>query len=160
MNKTKSLLKKLVTLVLGVLGIGTITSCYGMPPNGGENEFTGTVYASWIDEESGEPLREPLKHVMVSLRTLDRDMNCLLDIDFTDEEGHYFIFTFSENENAELIFEPDNIDKNIQKYGGYLETKRIPVKLEYREYEFNSETINVDLECINESSENNSSSGN
>ena len=162
MSKTKSLIRKIITLVLGVLGIGTITSCYGMPPNEDENSFSGTVFAHWFDEETGESLRDPLENVRVSLRSIDRGL--LLDIDRTDEEGRYSVYAYSQGENAELVFEPYNSEedktRDIQELGRYLETKHIPVKLEYNNYDFHSETINVDLEYVQVNSENNSSSGN
>lgn len=152
-NKKVPLIKKIVTIVLGVLGIGTITSCYGMDP-GPEwrgSEFYGTVYEESYDANGTLTWKER-KGVKVSL--VDNQNDLLYDLDYTTDSGSYVVYSCIEGKNAELIFEPYNLDKNrnwdIEQNGYYFETKHVPVELKIASggYGKISENVTVRLKRV------------
>lgn len=50
MKKLTLTWKKIVAIILGALGIGTLTSCYGMPITSGDDEIYESTYEEVKEE--------------------------------------------------------------------------------------------------------------
>ena len=121
--------KKFITLVLGILGIGTLTSCYGCPDYF-EQYCSGTVRGSFKDSGT----TEPVKDIKVELLS----EGALLDTTCTDEDGFFGVGADSScTGEAELIFRDIDGKQNgswklqkrkIQLNGNYI--RKIEVTLE------------------------------
>ena len=90
-------LKKIVWAILTTLGIGTLVSCYGMPPNGFYTCVQGTVTDSDTNAIQGI-------HVTV------KNDGCR-SVAETDEEGYYCVELFAnKNKNLAYTIEFKDID--------------------------------------------------
>lgn len=97
--------KKIVSLILGFLGIGTLVSCYGMPitenPLGGKNYLLqGRVYGD-IDDD-GEMEEIPNIQVSSNYGTTK-----------TNESGNFKILGYTEPENFIYDKDPHAEDDDI-----------------------------------------------
>ena len=54
--------KKTVTIILGTLGIGTLTSCYGMPIGPDDYDYEDEPGTEQDSEDSGEQTEEAVKY--------------------------------------------------------------------------------------------------
>lgn len=84
MKKLKWTWQKIVTLIGGFLGIGTLVSCYGVPMN--VEVYNGTVTGDIDGTE------QPIKDIMV-----DTWYDCV----YTDENGYFSVLSPA---NTELTF--------------------------------------------------------
>ena len=82
-KKIKWNLKKTGVTLLGILGIGTLTSCYGMPPN---------QKASFIEGKIKSGSEKTIPGIEVSL--FDKD-GLFLSKTISDKDGNYAICIFS-----------------------------------------------------------------
>lgn len=96
--------KKVVGVILGALGIGTLTSCYGMPildpfynPDGVNVVFKGTVEGD-IDED-GET--EPVSGIEISSNYATT---------FTDSRGRFEILAYFPEKETSAVLYFDDID--------------------------------------------------
>lgn len=99
--------KKILSLILGFLGIGTLTSCYGMipmDPNEIPIDFAGIVIGDIEDDDINDPV--PIPGIKVSLFSYETN---------TDSDG-YFSFSLPPSDkypiDYEIIFEDVDDEKN------------------------------------------------
>ncbi|HPX25548.1 MAG TPA: hypothetical protein PLG87_01975 [Treponemataceae bacterium] len=87
MKKLKALYKKIIQSVLALIGIGTLTACYGSPPPAGFIE--GSVH--FTDDDGTE---QPIKDIQVQLQT----DGAVYDA-YTGTDGSFLLqsFTYAEN---------------------------------------------------------------
>lgn len=92
--------KKAFATVLTFLGIGTLTSCYGMAPNyaGVEGNLSG-----------GKSEKTTVKGI--SVRALDSN-GMELDQTYTQENGKYYLQTAALGSEVSVVFEDVDGEKN------------------------------------------------
>ena len=93
---------KIVAGILSVLGIGTLTSCYGMmPPREGLRYIEGNVLGMVDGNETA-----PLSNILVT--DLKSGESCL-----TDSNGHYQIMSWDKNiKNINILLEDIDSTEN------------------------------------------------
>lgn len=141
MEKIHWTFKKILSLILGALGIGTLTSCYGMPiyasyygmpPNltGYNFELTGNVKGDLNDDGIKE---ENIQNIKVTIKQKDNtnnnsnsDYNDLLKYieKHTLDDGSYYLFWNTETPDLEYEITFTDIDG---EENGSFENKTIPV---------------------------------
>ena len=111
MISMKKLWKKLTCSFFAALGMGTLVSCYGMPPNG----FYTCVYGTVTDSS-----QNAVRGIKVTVKNNDTR-----SVDTTDEQGKYFIEFFAkQTEPLDYIIEFQDIDGD--ENGNFkLKTERI-----------------------------------
>lgn len=112
--------KKIVGIIAGFLGIGTLVSCYGMPFDYDSMYVGGTVKSA--DDET------PIQGITVSAYS-DYDYDKTFTV--TDENGYYevlvqYTYSGSENPGCELYFEDEDGEEN----GGYFFSKGLHLEKE------------------------------
>lgn len=112
MKKIKWNLKKTGVTLLGILGIGTLTSCYGMPPNPSSSFIEGKI-------KSGSEASIP--GIEVSL--FDKD-GLLVSETISDKDGNYAICIFSDGKYILKFKDIDGIEN------GKYKTLEMPVNVE------------------------------
>ena len=87
MKKLKALYKKIIQSVLALIGIGTLTACYGSPPPAGFIE--GSVH---FKDDDGTV--QPVKNIEVRLAADGSEYNTI-----TNTDGSFLLqsFTYAEN---------------------------------------------------------------
>ncbi len=103
MKKIKWNLKKTGVTLLGILGIGTLTSCYGMPPNPSSSFIEGKI-------KSGSEASIP--GIEVSL--FDKD-GLLVSETISDKDGNYAICIFSDGKYILKFKDIDGIENGKYK---------------------------------------------
>lgn len=115
--------KKLVAVVMGFLGIGTLVSCYGMPIDYNNFEVSGTVYGD-ID---GDGINEPIPGIGVSI---DNKPSAYNYDSITGADGKFIqnsVFpTFDDVSNLEYTLYFTDID---DEENGSFEDKSVTFKL-------------------------------
>lgn len=89
--------QKIITAILGVLGIGTLTSCYGMPLNGEFIEFTGKVFYDHDNDSSTDPV--PVSGIKVTGETTLPRTEPTMDYSLTGENGEFWFSFFKSYED-------------------------------------------------------------
>jgi len=89
---------KIATSVLAVLGIGTLTSCYGMAPN--YAGIQGNVTTTKDSDGNGE--NDPVQGI--SVRVIDSDGR-EIDKSTTNESGNYYLSTSAQDSEVTVVFE-------------------------------------------------------
>lgn len=112
MKKIKWNLKKTGVTLLGILGIGTLTSCYGMPPNPSSSFIEGKI-------KSGSEASIP--GIEVSL--FDKE-GLLVSETISDKDGNYAICIFSDGKYILKFKDIDGIEN------GKYKTLEMPVNVE------------------------------
>ena len=120
--------KRIVTSVFTVLGIGTLTSCYGMAPNYARVE--GTVTSS----EDNAPVQG------ISVRAVDSN-GVELDQTTTLEGGMYYLNTRALGSKVKVVFEDLDGDEN-----GSFKNQSKEIGLVDLDTELNVELENADEE--------------
>lgn len=92
--------KKILTSALTVLGIGTLTSCYGMPANGLGCSVFGNV--------SSENASDGISGIKVTLKDGDK----IIASDVTNASGNYDIMCSEEYSGRNFTLEFSDIDGN------------------------------------------------
>ncbi len=119
--------KKIATSVLTVLGIGTLTSCYGMVPNRAFLFVNGKISSR---ENSGASIRG----IKVELRDGDK----IIDTDFSDEDGEYCLGFEDDYLGIPLSISFSDVDGNEN---GRFKNQTREIKLEQFET-----TVDAELE--------------
>lgn len=106
--------KKILTLICGFLGIGTLVSCYGMPF---DPEFypldelidnvSGTIFGD-IDKDSN---LDRVPGIKITATTINNDEEC---ISYSDKDGNFKIQFAGEYKNGQvnLLFEDVDGEEN------------------------------------------------
>lgn len=89
--------QKIITAILGVLGIGTLTSCYGMPLNGEFIDFTGKVFYDHDNDPSTDPV--PVSGIKVTGETTLPRTEPTMDYSLTGENGEFWFSFFKSYED-------------------------------------------------------------
>lgn len=87
MKKVKALYKKITQSVLALIGIGTLTACYGSPPPA--DFIEGSVH--FIHDDGTE---QPIKDILVQFLT-----DGIKYDSYTEADGSFFLqaYTYAEN---------------------------------------------------------------
>ena len=87
MTKINMIWRKIITSVLTILGIGTLTACYGAVP--GWYSFSGRVTTG--EDSDGDGKNDGIKGIKVEL---SKDGN-VLSSETTDDDGSFLLYTNS-----------------------------------------------------------------
>ena len=114
MKKLTVTWQKIVTIILGFLGIGTLTSCYGMPEPSSHFVYTTVNGEVWGDVDSNpETPDEPVKGISVCLNDKEKTT--------TDDNG-YFEFSFEYETYGHVVqevYELSLVDKDGTENGNF-----------------------------------------
>lgn len=105
--------KKIVGIIAGLLGIGTLVSCYGMPM--ADVYVSGTVTSA----ETGEPIPNIEVYSMHGGST------------YTDANGHYEFIAEMYRASGRIYF----ADVDYKDNGGFYATTQLPISEDSKEYD-------------------------
>lgn len=127
--------KKIVNIILGLLGIGTLTSCYGVVAPIFPKDIQGQVTGDIDGDGKEEPVPEieicctgDFEHLYI-YKAVDEDSEHRKS--YTDKEG-FFYESFVFDSDTELSFAVTLTDIDGKQNGSF-KTKTIPVKMSFEE---------------------------
>lgn len=111
--------KKIVSIVLGFLGIGTLTSCYGMPYIDNPDEMYGCPHNKYFvsgtvtGDTDGDGKYEPLQKIEISVKKIDipEDGSYGGYTPYSDENGNFVVTVITDNG-----YEDENYNPNANRF--------------------------------------------
>ena len=129
MKKLTLTWKKIISTILGFLGIGTLVSCYGMPLGYDSKYISGSVYGD-IDGDPETP-DQPIPDIEV--RVNDNEYKCI-----TNHDGRFYFSVDYEGSYKISFIDVDNEEN------GSFENKIIPPVDTTGKYEINLGNITLE----------------
>lgn len=164
MEKLHWTFKKILSLILGLLGIGTLTSCYGVVPvmmyDGSLFSLSGKVKG--VINKDGE-IKEPVKYIEISIKAKNNPSD-----DETNQNDEYFDLyettKTDENGNFSIYWEYKDSIKDYKitfkdidgQENGSFKDKSIDVQftdediLNYHEYDKSIDDIELETKSDND----------
>ena len=152
-SKIKWTWKRILSVILGILGIGTLTSCYGTPDDyygyDRDDDYHSNyhdIYGTVSGKIDGQ--KKPIKNIVVSLskkNSGDSDSSATYSspsLDYTSSEG---IFHFYDNSDG--IYELCFTDIDGEKNGSFKQQKK---EIELHKKDF---ALSIDLESSEKDAE-------
>lgn len=127
MKKVSNLYKKIIQSILALIGIGTLTACYGSPPPAGFVEGR-------IQYKTPEGKTQPVENIEVSFSTTGETYGQT----FTDSAGSFLIPSMSYAQDPVTI---TCTDIDGEENGGVFNTKKISPKADEVFEKFHDITI-------------------
>ncbi len=170
MEKLHWTLKKIISLILGLLGIGTLTSCYGVVPvmmYGTPSNYDGSLFSlsgkvKGDINKDGE-IKEPVKYIEISIKAKNNPSD-----DETNQNDEYFDLyettKTDENGNFSIYWEYKDSIKDYKitfkdidgQENGSFKDKSIDVQftdediLNYHEYDKSIDDIELETKSDND----------
>ena len=120
MKKLTITWKKILGIIFGVLGVGTLTSCYGMPINDFYKTVEGQVFGD--TDSNPETPDEPVSNVKVCIN--DEEVGT------TDSEGRFSVYT--EGPDGKYKFSLEDVDGDTNgKFKKYIKSLEFPNNQDY-----------------------------
>ena len=133
MKKLTLTWQKILGIILGALGIGTLTSCYGMPYNDRYKSVEGQVFGD-IDSNPETP-DEPISNIKICLN--DKEVG------FTDSVGYFSVSIEGDDGIYKFSLEDVDGDEN-GKFKKYIISLEFPNEQDYGYNHIDIGTINLE----------------